>query len=558
MSVLRRNMFRGGGYAHRGTGITYGLDTPKRGYVDGPGSYAGKISGTGGLLDWDENDPDVIAGKQMTEDRKFEDSRINKLFEQQQRLLQSIRPPTQEFSKWEAASPALMTLGAALMSGKSFQGGFAGALDITGQAFGAAAPQFSEALAARRKAKAAERSEQFQLDLQAYGTATDMLAAEKLAEATLAKNLPVFKHKGTFEEVYTYPTDPNAKGYVADKAGLKVNRIIAINAREGKTGTEYGDEQILSEEPYIDNTPPTATSKNILFKTGSKANSTAGAVVFNDGRTMYYDPLNTNADENGLVNVNEYDGEFEFYTSQTQDKKSDFLSKNDISDITGSIATFSETLAQGSGLLIQGTNLGSNLSTLNRYVLDTGGNLLGQFSPSAKQALYDWFDENPEDLAKFILDARTYAAKMIAPFTGEESSRISEPERELTNQTVRLFDGIIDAPTAIAAIEASIALTYVGQHRNFMTLPDAKYEYSVNLPEADGGIEGWDLDPNAVAYHEKKLRKLGLSEDLIRDTILKMQTMELSGLEELRLITDGFNNRSTNSILNTEASLIGG
>ena len=34
-------MFRGGGYAHRGTGITSGLTTPKRGYVDGPGSYQG-------------------------------------------------------------------------------------------------------------------------------------------------------------------------------------------------------------------------------------------------------------------------------------------------------------------------------------------------------------------------------------------------------------------------------------------------------------------------------------------------------------------------------------
>ena len=41
MSVLKRNMFKGGGFAHRGTGITSGLDTPKRGYVDGPGSYAG-------------------------------------------------------------------------------------------------------------------------------------------------------------------------------------------------------------------------------------------------------------------------------------------------------------------------------------------------------------------------------------------------------------------------------------------------------------------------------------------------------------------------------------
>ena len=35
-------MFRGGGSVDsRGTGITSGLDTPKRGMVDGPGGYAG-------------------------------------------------------------------------------------------------------------------------------------------------------------------------------------------------------------------------------------------------------------------------------------------------------------------------------------------------------------------------------------------------------------------------------------------------------------------------------------------------------------------------------------
>ena len=42
MAVLNRKMFSRGGFAHRGTGITTGLATPKRGYVDGPGSYAGK------------------------------------------------------------------------------------------------------------------------------------------------------------------------------------------------------------------------------------------------------------------------------------------------------------------------------------------------------------------------------------------------------------------------------------------------------------------------------------------------------------------------------------
>jgi len=34
--------------------------------------------------------------------------------------------------------------------------------------------------------------------------------------------------------------------------------------------------------------------------------------------------------------------------------------------------------------------------------------------------------------------------------------------------------------------------------------------------------------------------------------------METAGLEDLRIITQGFNNRSTDSIINTEAGLIGG
>ena len=42
--VLRRPMFRGGYVDSDGVGITSGLDTPKRGLVDGPGGYAGDIN----------------------------------------------------------------------------------------------------------------------------------------------------------------------------------------------------------------------------------------------------------------------------------------------------------------------------------------------------------------------------------------------------------------------------------------------------------------------------------------------------------------------------------
>ena len=54
-NILRRPMFRGGRVDSRGMGITSGLgyaqggsvNTPKRGLVNGPGGYAGKISMSG-------------------------------------------------------------------------------------------------------------------------------------------------------------------------------------------------------------------------------------------------------------------------------------------------------------------------------------------------------------------------------------------------------------------------------------------------------------------------------------------------------------------------------
>ena len=101
MSVLKRKLFKGGGYAHRGTGITSGLTTPKRGYVDGPGSYGGKI----------EDD-----------------------YETYLKLLQGVQPERQPFDRLGANVEPLMTLFGNLMSGTSYQGGLGGALEITGKA----------------------------------------------------------------------------------------------------------------------------------------------------------------------------------------------------------------------------------------------------------------------------------------------------------------------------------------------------------------------------------------------------------------------------------------
>ena len=170
MSVLNRKLFnRGGPVSSRGVGITSGLATPRRGYVDRPGSYAGK-----------EDAESSLPTAPTFEARSFED-----VFAERQALLEKLRPPKQEFNKLENAAPALMTFFGNLMSGKSFQSGLSGALDITGNAVAQATPEFSQALARKNKAEADDRAEKFALDLQAFESAETAHAAELKREADL-------------------------------------------------------------------------------------------------------------------------------------------------------------------------------------------------------------------------------------------------------------------------------------------------------------------------------------------------------------------------------------
>ena len=117
MSVLGRKLFnRDGQVSSRGVGITSGL-VPVQKFQ------------TGG-----------------------EATAIGEAYKKNLEMLQSlgITPEREEFSKLKASSPALMTLGAKLLSGRSYDGGVGGALDILGQATEAAAPQFGEAIRAKQ------------------------------------------------------------------------------------------------------------------------------------------------------------------------------------------------------------------------------------------------------------------------------------------------------------------------------------------------------------------------------------------------------------------------
>ena len=167
MSVLRRNMFRGGGFAHRGTGITTGL-TPVRGYANGGEIYrAGAKKPT---LDQIANrnvinrandsfnaTMDLLAiqnamakAQNEADENQPPKDEFKSNFEKNLALLKGVQTEKKPFDRFEAATPALMTMFGEWMSGGSYQGGLGGALEIAGRGISKAAPQFGEAIKAKR------------------------------------------------------------------------------------------------------------------------------------------------------------------------------------------------------------------------------------------------------------------------------------------------------------------------------------------------------------------------------------------------------------------------
>ena len=109
------------------------------------------------------------------------DSELQQLIDERKKIYQSILPETKKVGRLEAASPALLALGSALLSGRSLQGGIGGALDILGQGLGASAPLFDQAIKTRRAAEQANVDRQFDIDLAAVKSAEDILATRAAA-----------------------------------------------------------------------------------------------------------------------------------------------------------------------------------------------------------------------------------------------------------------------------------------------------------------------------------------------------------------------------------------
>ena len=171
MSVLKRKLFnKGGQVSSRGVGITSGLVIPK--YEHG--------------------------GLHTQED----------FFEQNREMLGKYYQPQQEQSRLKAASPALLALGSALLSGRSFQGGVGGALEILGGATAQATPFFDDMIKQRRAEKNAARQEAFNLDMKALDFAREDMEAQeaKFKPLEFGDELLRLTPEGTYETISTKPS----------------------------------------------------------------------------------------------------------------------------------------------------------------------------------------------------------------------------------------------------------------------------------------------------------------------------------------------------------------
>ena len=341
------------------------------------------------------------------------------------------------------------------------------------------------------------------------------------------------------EEQYNYS---GTSEKTITKDGKKVKQTYAIYNKEGVTEPK---KYLMFEEDVTD-APTVRSSRNVLMTEGPNNGKRYGAVEFKDGSVFFHDPLNPLANEQGLVPSTSYEGKFEFYgTTVTGDPESIFGGAN-LEDVAMAAGETANSLAAGAALINDALSIGGNLDTLNRSILDKGGKILSQIpilGDDAKAALYDAFDADPQALQSFITNARIFVAQQIAAITGEDSGRISEPERFLANQALATLDAMTDAQSAIAAIQASVAATYVQQHRNLLVVGGDNRPLSVYDPNGKDGF-----NEEALVFHANRLAtKFGFDKTQIQRTLTVMRDMEALGLNVLTEVTRDNQNHFQNN-----------
>ena len=183
MSVLNRKLFnRGGGVSSRGVGITSGLvDQPVQRFDNG-----GEVT-------------------------------LPSLMDERLELLKNLdlgRPEV--ISKQEAAAPALLALSGALLSGRSFQGGLGGALDVVGQALTKTSPDVQQAVQRIAQSEQAQINFDNQLKLKAFDLAYDEYS-KSLDDTFKAADLKTLYSKTNPDETITVNLNDKSSPIYTDK-----------------------------------------------------------------------------------------------------------------------------------------------------------------------------------------------------------------------------------------------------------------------------------------------------------------------------------------------------
>ena len=183
MSVLNRKLFnRGGGVSSRGVGITSGLvDQPVQRFDNG-----GEVT-------------------------------FPSLMDERLELLRSLNLGRPEvISKQEAAAPALLALSGALLSGRSFQGGLGGALDVVGQALTKTSPDVQQAVQRIAQSEQAQINFDNQLKLKAFDLAYDEYS-KSLEDTFKAADLKTLYSKTNPDETITVNLNDKSSPIYTDK-----------------------------------------------------------------------------------------------------------------------------------------------------------------------------------------------------------------------------------------------------------------------------------------------------------------------------------------------------
>ena len=341
---------------------------------------------------------------------------------------------------------------------------------------------------------------------------------------------PRFKEE---EREYKYS---NTQSTIITRDGKKIKQTYAIYNKEGVTEPK---KFLMFEEDVTDGEETIRKSGNLRIQDGPNEGKIFGYIEKKDGTLLLHDPMNPLADDNGLVDLKEYEGKPSFFAQNVVGDKESIFGEKNLEDLAEVAADTTLQLASGSKLINDAIALDGNLDTLNRAILDKGGKFLAQLpliGEGLRDELFAAFDADKETLDAFLVQARIFVAQQISTITGEDSARVSEPERFLANQALALLDTMTDSKSAINAIQTAMAATYVGQHRNLMVLGGS------NTPPlvAGDGLKGFN-EANALIHANFLRNNYGFSNKQIQSTLETMKLMENVGLAQLTTITDDQN-----------------